>query len=443
MNNSISKEFTVGSLIRFAMPTTLMMVILSLYTVVDGFFLSNFVGTDALSATNLVYPFLNLIIAVSVMLATGGSAVIARKMGEGKAGEARESFTMITAVGFTAGVLIGLVGLLFLPQLVRLLGASGVLIPYCEDYLKILLIFAPASVLQILFQTFFVTAGRPMLGLGLTILAGLSNIVFDYIFIVQMKMGIAGAAWGTASGYLVPSVVGLLYFSAMRKGSLYFSKFGMEWKVLGESCFNGSSEMVNNLSAGIVTLLFNMIMLRYLGSDGVAAITVVLYSQFLLNALYMGFAMGVAPVISYNYGSENIAQLRRLFKICLGFIGISSVVIVVAAMALASPIVALFSPKGTAVYDIAIVGFLLFSINYLFSGLNIFASGFFTALSNGKVSAILSFLRTFVFIVVGILLLPRFLGVNGIWLSVPFAELMTLLFSAAYLWVGRNQYHYL
>ncbi len=442
MNQSISQEFSMSSLLRFAMPTTIMMIFMSLYTIVDGFFVSRFVGTDALSAVNLVYPYINLIVAIAVMLATGGSAVIARKMGEGNPQEARQDFTMIVVVGSIAGVVIGLCGILFDDELIRFFGAPEQLIQYCKDYLFILMIFTPASILQMLFQSFFVTAGRPVLGLGLTILAGILNMVFDYLLIVPGQMGIKGAAIATAMGYLVPSLVGLVYFSRKQSNGLYFSKFPIRWPVLMESCFNGSSEMVNNISTGIVTYLFNIIMLDLLGSDGVAAITVVLYAQFLLNALYMGFSMGVAPVISYNYGSENILQLQRIFKICIWFVLCSSVAILLISLIFASPIVALFSPKGTVVYDIAIGGFLLFSINYLFSGTNIFASAFFTALSNGKVSAILSFLRTFVFIVAGIMTLPQILGVNGVWLAVPFAELMTLLFSICYLWAGKKQYHY-
>lgn len=280
-----------------------------------------------------------------------------------------------------------------------------------------------------------------MIGLGLTIGGGIANMILDYVFMGPLQMGIEGAALATGIGQLIPAVVGMGYFLFVRQ-SLYIVRPKFSFKVLIESCLNGSSEMVTNLSAAIVTYLFNIMMLRFLGEPGVAAITIVLYGQFLFNALYMGFSMGVAPVISYNHGSGNRRMLQRLFRICISFITVSSVVITIFALISSPVIVEIFTPKGTETYEIAKNGFFLFSFNYIFAGINIFSSSMFTAFSDGKVSAIISFVRTFVLIVVNILVLPYLMGVNGIWLAVPAAELMTVFLSVYYFVRKKEKYHY-
>ncbi|WP_343209753.1 MATE family efflux transporter [Anaerolentibacter hominis] len=441
MSRSIAKDFRFLSLIRFAFPTMIMMIFMSLYTIVDGIFISRFVGTDALSATNIVYPVMNVVLAVGIMLATGGSAVVARKIGEGKIQEARENFTMITIVGAAAGVVISVVCLIFLEPICRALGAQPEIMEYCKNYLSVLLLFVPAYMLQLLFQVFFVTAGKPGMGLILTVLAGVTNGILDYVLIVPAGLGISGAALATVTGYLIPAVTGVIYFMTKRN-ELHFAKFLPDWKMLRESCLNGSSEMVTNLSMGIVTFLFNILMLHYLGGDGVAAITIVLYTQFLLTALYMGFSMGVAPVISYNYGSKNTVLLKRIFKICIWFIAVSSLVIFGLSLILSGQLVGIFSPKGTRVYEIALRGFWLFSINFIFAGTNMFSSALFTALSNGKVSAFISFLRTFGFITLGLLFLPYLLQADGVWLAVPFAEFATTIAAVICMVRKRKVYHY-
>lgn len=442
MSNSIAKKFNFFSLLWFALPTMIMMVFMSLYTIVDGIFVSRLVGTNALSAMNIVFPVLCLVIAVGVMLATGGNAVIAKQLGEQKEEEARKNFSLLIAAGTAAGVLIMAAGLAFMEPLVRLQGATEVLLADCMTYLRINLYFAPACILQLLFQVFFVTAGKPHLGLALTIGGGVANMVLDYLFMGPLQMGVAGAALATGMGQLIPAVFGLLYFRLVRS-TLYLVKPHISLRVLKESCLNGSSEMVTNLSNAVVTYLFNIMMLKFLGEPGVAAITIVLYGQFLFNALYMGFSMGVAPVISFNYGSGNEGMLRRLFKICIGFISVSSVLIAGAALFLSPYIVEIFTRRGTETYEIAKTGFFIFSFNYIFAGLNIFASSMFTAFSDGKISAIISFVRTFVLIVIHILLLPYLFGVNGIWLAVPLAEFMTAFLSLYYFRKKKTVYHYL
>lgn len=441
MSNSIAKDFKLVSLLRFTFPTMVMMVFMSLYTIVDGIFVSRLVGADALSSVNIVYPVINLLIAAGVMLASGGSAVIAKKLGEGNEKEAKEDFSFLVLFGFILGVLMMVLGNLFLEPVVKSLGATPVLVDYCMDYLGVCLFLAPACMLQLLFQTFFVTAGKPIAGLVLTISGGIANMILDYLFMGPMNMGIKGAALATGIGQLIPAVAGLIYFSSFH-GSLHFVRPRFRFRVLVDSCTNGSSEMVTNLSTAVVTYLFNMTMLKFLGETGVAAITIVLYGQFLFTAMYMGFSMGVAPVISYNYGRDHRVLLRRIFKICIGFISVSSVVITVIALLSAPFIVQIFTPVETETYAIAKEGFFLFSINYIFAGINIFASSMFTAFSDGKTSAIISFVRTFVLLVLNILLLPAVLGVTGIWLAVPTAEFFTVFLSLFYFRKKRNVYHY-
>lgn len=442
MSNSISQEFKLFSLLRFALPSMIMMVFMSLYTIVDGIFVSRLVGSEALSAINIVFPVLNVLIAVGIMLASGGSAVIAKKFGEDKSEEARRNFSMIVMIGVLFGIGTMILGNLAIAPIVNVLGSTPLIEEECIIYLSISLYFSPACMLQMLFQTFFVTAGKPNIGLVVTICGGITNAILDYIFMGPLHMGIAGAALATGLGQLIPALIGLFYFFFM-KNELHFVKPTFDIKVLKDSCLNGSSEMVTNLSNAVVTYLFNIIMLELMGEKGVAAITIVLYGQFLFNALYMGFSMGVAPVFSFNYGRKNITLLRRIYKICVLFIVISSVIITVMALAGSELIVSIFTPQNTETFAIAVGGFFLFSFNYLFAGINIFASSMFTAFSDGKVSAIISFLRTFGFLIASILLLPKVLSVSGVWLAVPVAEGLTVFISIWFFWKKRKIYHYM
>lgn len=441
--NRLAKQFHLGSLLRFACPTIVMMVIMSLYTMVDGAFVSRFAGTAALSAVNIVYPALSAVLAVGIMLATGGSAIIARKLGEGNVAQARQDFTFTVLVGAGAGLLLMALGLLFLDPMLHMLGAgSGELYALCRAYTLPLLFSTAPCMVAMLFQSLFVTAGRPIMGLVVTAIGGVANIVLDYIFIVLLNMGIAGAALGTGIGYSIPAAYGLLYFSLSRRGTLYFVRTRFAGRMLLQSCANGSSEMVTNLATAVTTFLFNQQMLRYVGEDGVAAVTIVLYTQFLLTAVYLGYSTGTAPVFSYNFGSGDTAQLKRLFRMSLAAILVASAATFALAMPLAGPIVSLFALPGNPVYDLGIYGFRLFAISFLFTGLSIFASSFFTALSDGRTSAVISLMRTFVFLMLLLWLLPLWLGVDGIWLAVPLAELLGAGVSIWYLCRMRKKYEY-
>lgn len=441
MENSLARSFKFSSLIKFTIPSIVMLVFISLYTIVDGVFVSRFVNTDALSAVNIVYPFLNIVIAVAVMLATGGSAVIAKKLGENKSREAKENFTLIVLIGVILGILISLIGFIFSNKILNLLGSTDDLYKYCIEYFSALLIFAPAFIVNLLFQYLTITAGKPKVGLTLTIIGGLTNMILDYIFIVPMNMGISGAAIATGMGNLIPAVLGTIYFMK-KKSIIHFVKPRFDLKVILKACSNGSSEMVTNLSTGVTTMLFNLAMMKLLGADGVAAITIVLYGEFLINSAYIGFSSGVAPIISYNYGNDNKSELKKIIKYSIRFILMSSVTLFIIAILFAPNIVGIFSPKGTSVFDIGYTGFSLFSLSFLFTGINIFSSAMFTAFSNGKISAAVSFLRTFVFIISGILILPRFLGVNGVWLAVPIAEVLSMIISVIFIYRYRNVYGY-
>lgn len=442
VNNPLAKSFNMVSLIKFAFPSMIMMIFMGLYTITDTVFIARFVNTNALSSVNIVCPVINLIVGLGTMLGTGGSAIVAKKMGSGKSKEAQSNFTLIIITGAIIGLVITGVGLLFLDKIIWRLGASEILFPYCKDYLTIQLLFAVGNMMQVLYQNLFVTAGKPGLGLVLSVLAGVANIVFDYIFIVFMQMGIKGAALGTGIGTMIPTLVGTIFFLTGRS-ELHFCKPRFDIFVLLKSCFNGASEMVSQLAAAVTIFLFNAAMMNLAGEDGVAAITVIIYSQFLLTALYIGFSMGTAPVISYNYGSGNINQLKKVVRICFAFIMAVSVLVFLFSFFAGENIAKIFAGDNENVFKITTKGFTIFSFGFLFCGCNIFSSAMFTALSNGKISAIISLLRTFVFISVLLLILPQILNVTGVWLAVPIAELFTLILTICLIVRYRKHYNYL
>lgn len=440
--NPLAKPFNTASLIIFAAPSMVMMLFSGLYTIVDTIFVARFVHTNALSSINIVCPVINLIVGLGTMLGAGGSALVAKKMGSRQVDEARRDFTLIVITGIIIGFLISVVGLLFLDDIIWGLGASKLLFPYCKDYLTVQLMFAVGNILQVLYQNLFVTAGKPSLGLILSVLAGIANIIFDYIFIVLLHIGIKGAAFGTVIGYMIPSIIGTVFFLAKR-GELYFCKPSMDTCVLLKSCSNGASEMVSQLSTAITTFLFNMTMMHLLGEDGVAAITVIIYSGFLLTTLTIGFSMGVAPVISYNFGSGNVRQLKNVFRISFGFIMVISIFVFLFSFFEGEQIARIFAGNNSSVFQITKMGFAIFSFSFLFSGCNIFASAFFTSLSNGKASALISFLRTFGFIMASLLILPKFLQVIGVWLAIPVAEFLTIVLTIYLIVKHRKHYNYL
>lgn len=441
MENKLADKFTMKELIKFAIPTVVMMVFMALYTIVDGIFVSRLVGSNALSAINISLPVLNFTLAISIMFATGGSAVIGKDMGEGFNEKAQKRFSLIILVNFILGIVISILGYLFIDKIVVFLGASESLVTYTKDYLIIMLIFTPVSMVKINFDYFLVTSGKPNISFFLTLLGGITNMILDYILIGQLNMGISGAALATIIGQLISVLIGLVIF-LNKNNTLYLRKPECDFKMIITSMANGSSEMVTNLSTGITTLLFNAAMMFYLGENGVAAITVILYAQFLLTSIYLGFSSGVAPIISYKYGEKDTDQLKSIFKYCIQFICVISIITFIVSYLISGSIVSAFVDRGNPVYDIAKSGFDVFGIGFLFTGLNIFASGMFTAFSDGKRSAIISFLRSFVFIIIGISVLPKFLGVNGVWFTIPLAEILTIAISIFFINKYKEEYGY-
>ena len=440
MSNSLENKISLTSLIKYTFPTVIMMVFFSLSTIIDGIFVSRYVGSNALSATNIVYPVINVLIGISIMFATGGNAIVAKYMGEGKNQEAKETFTLITLSALAVGLIVAILSIIFIKDIIYALGATDNLYKNCYDYLVVFLIFAPVMISKLFFDYFLVTAGVPKLGLISSVSGGVINIILDYLFIVEFKMGALGAALATCISYALPAMVGVIYFSR-KSNVLCFAKPKFNMKLILDSCMNGSSEMVTQMSGAVTTFLYNAAMLKFLGEDGVASITIILYVQFLLNSAYIGFTSGVSPRISYNYGSRDDEQLRKIVKYSFTIVCVFAAFIFISSRSFSNVIIGMFSPKGTALYDITLNGFMIFSFNFLVVGMNIFTSGMFTAFSNGKVSALLSILRTFILFTIGIVTLPRFLGVNGVWMVVPFAEFTTLIVSLFF--INRYKYVYM
>lgn len=346
---------------------------------------------------------------------------------------AAQDFTWIVCAGTVLGLLITLLGVCFLDPLIWWLGASRLLFSYCREYLLIILLFTPAGILQVLFQNFIITAGRPGFGMVLSVSAGAANLLLDYLFMVPFRMGIRGAALGTGIGYLIPALAGLFFFAGNR-GTLKFCMPKPEVPVLAECCLNGFSELVSQMAAAVTTFCFNRVMMSLSGENGVAAVTIMIYTEFLLNTLYIGFSMGVAPIISYRYGQGGRACLKRILKQCIFFILVVSVVVFALSMVFGTPLAGIFALPGTPVHDIARRGFRIFPFGFLFCGINIFASAFFTALSDGRVSAVISLLRSLLLLLFFLFTLPLLWQEAGVWLAVPMAELVTMLVSAVFLW---------
>lgn len=442
MTNELSKKYTAWSLIRFALPTIVMMECMALYSMVDGVFVARLIGPKALAAVNIVYPVLNIVYGIGIMFATGGSAVIAKKMGEGRDREAKEDFTFLVIVSIATGAVMSALCLCFIDSIIHWLGADESIFSFSRDYAFVILFFIPMTIAQMLMQFFFITAGKPSFGLVVVLLGGATNIVLDYVFIALFGWGMSGAALATGIGFSASSIFGLIYFSLQRKGTLCFVRPKINRGVFFHSCVNGSSEMVSNLSAAVITYLYNITMMRLLGANGVAALTLALYADFILVAAFIGYSSGIAPVVGYKYGNKDTKQLREIFRISMVSIAVFSVLVCITALLSTRQIAAIFVPSDSEVYAIAVNGFYLYAFGFLFIGINIFASAFFTALSNGVVSAVISFLRTFVFMTASILILPMFLNVKGIWLSMPVAEILGVFVSLGFLYALKSKYRY-
>ncbi len=439
--NAYVKPVTLKNILKFAVPTIAMTVFMSFYTMVDGLFVSNLIGTDALSAINLTAPVIQLVTAVSTMLATGGSAVIMKKMGEQKSGEAKEDFTFLILINVFVGMVMCMAGYLAMDRIFAGMGLSAEVEKYCVEYLSRYLVFTIPILLMNNFTLYMIASGKATLSLICSVTGGLLNMALDYLFIAVFHMGISGAAIATGMGYSVTAVVGLFVF-CRKKSLLHFQKPVFRWKVLVNAAANGCSEMATALVTGIITMMFNWTMLRYVGENGVAAVTIIMYVLMFASSLYTGYSYGVVPMVSYYYGEGNHGKLKKLVGTSFRVIAFISIMTVAASFALTRPLVSVFARPDNPVYDLAVTGNRICTIALCFIGYNIFASGMFTALSNGVVSAVLAFSRSFVFMLAAMIVLPLLFGVNGIWLATPAAELMALALSAFMLRKYRKRYEY-
>ncbi len=508
--NIYSKPVTLRNILRFAVPTIAMSVFMSFYTMVDGLFVSNLIGTDALSAINLTAPVIQLVTAISTMLATGGSAVIMKKMGEHRNEEAKEDFTFLILVNVAAGLVMCGAGYLVMERIFAGMDLSAAVAGYCTEYLSRYLLFTVPILLMNNFTLYMIASEKAALSLLCSVAGGVLNMVLDYVLIEMLSMGIGGAAVATGLGYSVTAVTGLFVFSR-KKSLLHFKKPVLRFRVLAAAASNGCSEMATALVTGIVTMMFNWTMLRYVGEDGVAAVTIIMYVLMFASSLYTGYSYGVAPMISYYFGEQRLeaqkgtagfaeprsgkitgtgeepncaalsfaeprsgkitgtggeepdhtfslpgkpydgqegetgssaGKLRKLISISLRVIAFISVLTVAASLLLTKPLVSVFARPDNPVFALAVTGNRICTAALLFIGFNIFASGMFTALSNGVISAVLAFSRSFVFMLITMLVLPALLGVNGLWLATPAAELMALTLSAAMFRRYRKKYGY-
>lgn len=439
--NAYVKPVTLKNILKFAVPTIAMTVFMSFYTMVDGLFVSNLIGTDALSAINLTAPVIQLVTAISTMLATGGSAVIMKKMGEQKSGEAKEDFTFLILINVFVGMVMCMAGYLAMDRIFAGMGLSAEVEKYCVEYLSRYLVFTIPILLMNNFTLYMIASGKATLSLICSVTGGLLNMALDYLFIAVFHMGISGAAIATGMGYSVTAVVGLFVF-CRKKSLLHFQKPVFRWKVLVNAAANGCSEMATALVTGIITMMFNWTMLRYVGENGVAAVTIIMYVLMFASSLYTGYSYGVAPMVSYYYGEGNHEKLKKLVGTSFRVIAFISIMTVAASFALTRPLVSVFARPDNPVYDLAVTGNRICTIALCFIGYNIFASGMFTALSNGVVSAVLAFSRSFVFMLAAMIVLPLLFGVNGIWLATPAAELMALALSAFMLRKYKKRYEY-
>ena len=439
--NGYEKPVTLANILKFAVPTIAMTVFMSFYTMVDGLFVSNLIGTNALSAINLTAPVIQLVTAISTMLATGGSAVIMKKMGEHKTDEAREDFTFLILVNVLVGIVMCAVGYLAMDHIFAGMDLSADVEGYCVGYLSRYLVFTVPILLMNNFTLYMIASEKATLSLVCSVTGGVLNMVLDYVFIGLFDMGISGAAVATGLGYSGTAVAGLFVFSR-KKSLLHFRKPAFRFGVLASAATNGCSEMATALVTGIITMMFNWTMLHYVGEDGVAAVTIIMYVLMFASSLYTGYSCGVAPMLSFYYGEQNHDKLKRLVSVSLRVIAAISIVTVAASFALTRPLVSVFARPDNPVYDLAVTGNRICTIALFFIGFNIFASGMFTALSNGVISAVLAFSRSFVFMLITMIVLPLILGVNGIWLATPAAELMALGMSVFMFLRYRKRYRY-
>ncbi len=442
MNIQLSDRFGYAKLLRFTLPSIAMMIFTSIYGVVDGLFVSNFVGKTEFAAVNFIFPFLMILGTVGFMLGTGGAALIAKTMGEGDKKKANSLFSLFVYVALALGFLIAVVSFIFIRPIAGLMGAEGEMQDYCVTYGRILIASLPALILQFMFHSFFVTAEKPQLGLLVTVGAGVTNMVLDALLTAVFPFGIVGAGVATAMSQVIGGFAPLIYFARKNSSLLRLTKTGFDGRALLKASVNGSSELMSNVSMSLVSMLYNIQLMKYAGENGVAAYGVLMYVNFVFVSMFIGFAVGSAPIFSFHYGADNSGELKSLLSKSTVINLAASLLMAAAAFLLAVPLSKLFVGYDAKLYEMTVRGFKLSALSYLFSGLAIFGSSFFTALNNGLISAIISFLRTLVFQVSAVMILPLFLEIDGIWLSIVVAEFIAAAVSVAFIFGKRKKYKY-
>lgn len=446
MTQEMSKHFTTTALLRFTLPTIAMMIFTSCYTIVDGFFVSNFAGKTALAAVNLILPPVFILSSVGMMVGTGGSALVAKILGEGDATKARKIFTLLTLFTFVAGTILAVIGFFAMDATADFLGGTGELKEMAVIYGCFMTISMPFFMLQYAFQSFFVTAGKPKLGFMVILAAGLSNIVLDFVFVGLLNGGLVSAALATNIGEFIGGGLPLLYFMKKRDTPLYFVRphfsYRQTFSVLGKTLMNGSSEMVANISMSLVGILYNWQLLRFLGEDGVAAYGVIMYTALIFASIFMGYSIGSSPLMSFHYGAKNHSEMRSLLRKSLGLVAGASLVMYGAGQLFAEPLSAIFVSYNAELLALTVKAYKIYALCFLFMGFAIYSSAFFTALNNGLVSALISFLRTLVFEVAAVIILPYLFGIDAIWLAVTVADMAACLVAGVFMLALGKRYGY-
>lgn len=442
MNIQLSDHFTYRKLMHFCLPPIIMMIFTSIYGVVDGLFVSNFVGKTPFAAINLVMPFIMILGGFGFMVGTGGSALVAKTLGEGDSERANRYFTMMIKFTFFLGILLSILGIVFIRPIARILRATDEMLDDCVIYGRTVLIFNTAFMLQNTFQTFLAAAEKPKLGLYTTIAAGITNIILDALFIAVFKWGVAGAALATGISQCVGGVLPFIYFAKPNDSLLRITKTPVDAKIITSACINGSSELMSSISSSLVSMLYNLQLLKFAGENGVAAYGVLMYVQFIFIAFFIGYTIGTAPVISYHYGADNSSELKNMLRKSLIIMSTAGLVMMIAAQLFAAPLAGIFVGYDAELMSMTKHAFKLFAFSFILSGINIFVSSFFTALNNGAISATVSFMRTLVFQMISVLVLPIFFKIDGIWFAITVAELLAFAVSCMFLGLKRKKYRY-
>lgn len=442
MNIQLSDHFTYKKLLRFVIPSIVMMVFTSIYGVVDGLFVSNFVGKTPFAAINLIMPFIMILGGMGFMIGTGGTALVSKVLGEQNGEKANRYFSVMVQFTLLLGIILSIFGMIFMRPMAHFLGATDAMIESCVLYGRIVVGFTPAFMLQNVFQSFLIAAQKPKLGLAATIAAGVTNMVLDALFIAAFKWGVAGAAIATGISQCVGGLFPLIYFLRPNTSLLRLKKAKLAWRPILKACTNGSSELMSNISTSFVSMLYNFQLLHFAGENGVSAYGVLMYVQFIFIAIFIGYAIGSAPIVSYHYGAGNHAEVKNMLGKSLALMSISGITLSILAVVLAAPLAKLFVGYDIELYQLTKHAFRIFSLSFLLAGFNIFSSSFFTALNNGAISAAISFLRTLIFQTASVLILPLFFGVDGIWWAITVAEVFACIISAIFLFAKRKRYQY-